>query len=187
MWCDLTEAPWHVPYYGPCMFGVRYFRRVCGAFWMGATWRTRAANVLRKWADLVEHKDTITLDLQGPLTADWEMGIRALEYGICEATKKFNEFHARKKTVSLSTRNAEHWDDQRMADDGYPVSWNRFYRWGVVKDAFPGSPGFWANVFIYGEPIPAVLMHHNVPVGGESRKHLPTGRNNTVVGFGVTG
>lgn len=53
----------------------------------------------------------------------------------------------------LTSRDATAWNDDRLAADGYPVSWNRSYRGDALTAAWPGQPDSWANSF-FGAPDP---------------------------------
>jgi hypothetical protein len=88
--------------------------------------------------------------------------------------------------MPLTQKDAQSWDDPRLAEDGHPISWNRLYRDGALVEAWPGRQDFWANLFA-GSPhdIPS---HHNIPIGDDARRHLPqerVGSENTFIGCGA--
>lgn len=78
---------------GPCGWNVRTYANACAAFSDGGSVRQRIANVLRRWADKAEGRQTIVLYPYGPPSIRQRDAIDALAHGVNAATVYLNDLY----------------------------------------------------------------------------------------------
>ena len=83
----------HLPIHfdGPCGFRVSSFADACAAFSLGTSWRQRAANTMRRWADHLTGERTFIISAYGPPQMVHEDTCDAVTVGMNAAGKYLND------------------------------------------------------------------------------------------------
>lgn len=76
---------------GPCGFSIRSHGDACAAFWLGETWRTKLANVLRRWADKAEGVQSFTVVGNAPSQIAFTDVLDASAIGFNGASEYLND------------------------------------------------------------------------------------------------